>query len=108
MPAGLQYACFGIMMVRGGRSSFYPTQLSTTHLNNQSLLPFTKQVLEYYTLIFCRSALSIRFFPRAAALLWLAFHFYFYATPYGFFSEVSVSILFLDLKDSALPFFLRT
>jgi hypothetical protein len=63
VPAGLQYACFGIMMV-----------------------------LEYFALIFVRSILSIQFFPRAAFLLWMAFHIYFYSVPYGFTSEVRVVV----------------
>lgn len=59
VPAGLEFACFGIMMI-----------------------------LEYFSLIFCRSALSIQFFPRAVFLIWMAFHIYFYIVPYGFLSEV--------------------
>lgn len=54
-------------------------------------------VLEYFALIFLRSSLSIKFFPRAAFLVWMAFHCYLYSVPYGFTSEALLAAFLLLL-----------
>ncbi|CAM9607773.1 unnamed protein product, partial [Discosporangium mesarthrocarpum] len=40
---------------------------------------------EYFSPIFVRSSANIRFFPRATAIYFVAFHTYFYNFPMGFF-----------------------
>jgi len=45
----------------------------------------TSLVWEYFSLIYCRSALSAYFYPRYTALLFISYHIYFYTVPYGFF-----------------------
>jgi len=42
-------------------------------------------VYEYFSMVFVRSALSAHFFPRITLLYFLAYHFYLYCVPYGFF-----------------------
>jgi hypothetical protein len=42
-------------------------------------------LLEYFSMIFVRSAVSVYFFPRMTLLYFLGYHFYFYSVPYGCF-----------------------
>lgn len=42
-------------------------------------------IIEYFSMVFLRSALSIYFFPRVVLLYFTCFHIYFYSIPYGFF-----------------------
>ena len=58
-------------------------------------------ILEYFCMVFVRSALSAHFFPRICLLYLLAYHLYFYAVPYGFF-DVALIPLFLFLLHSML------
>jgi len=47
---------------------------------------------EYFSMVFVRSALSAYFFPRLTLLYFLAFHFYFYSTPYGYFDVALIPL----------------
>jgi hypothetical protein len=42
-------------------------------------------LVEYFSLLFVRSALSVRFFSRIILLYFFAYHFYFFSAPYSFF-----------------------
>ena len=42
-------------------------------------------LVEYFSLIFLRSVMSVRFFSRIMLLYFLWYHFYFYSVPYSFF-----------------------
>ena len=58
-------------------------------------------ILEYFSMVFVRSAMSAHFFPRIAALYLLAYHLYFYSVPYGFF-DIALIPLFAFLVHSML------
>ena len=52
---------------------------------------------EYYVMIYVRSALSIRVFPRASLALFLLYHFYLFSFPSGF-HVLALLVLFLFLS----------
>ena len=58
-------------------------------------------ILEYFSMVFVRSAMSAHFFPRIALLYLLAYHLYFYSVPYGFF-DVALIPLFMFLMHAML------
>lgn len=53
-------------------------------------------VWEYYTMIFVRSSMSIKLFPRVSLVLYLLYHFYLYSVPFGF-HLLALSIMFFFL-----------
>jgi len=58
-------------------------------------------ILEYFSMVFVRSAMSAHFFPRISLLYFLAYHLYFYSVPYGFF-DVALIPLFMFLMHAML------
>ena len=58
-------------------------------------------ILEYFSMVFVRSAMSAHFFPRVSLLYFLGYHLYFYSVPYGFF-DVALIPLFLFLVHAML------
>lgn len=58
-------------------------------------------ILEYFSMVFVRSAMSAHFFPRISLLYLVAYHLYFYSVPYGFF-DVALIPLFSFLMHSML------
>eukprot|EP00550_Attheya_septentrionalis_P003759 CAMPEP_0198283350 /NCGR_PEP_ID=MMETSP1449-20131203/2972_1 /TAXON_ID=420275 /ORGANISM="Attheya septentrionalis, Strain CCMP2084" /LENGTH=887 /DNA_ID=CAMNT_0043979935 /DNA_START=171 /DNA_END=2834 /DNA_ORIENTATION=- len=58
-------------------------------------------IWEYFSMVFVRSALSVRFFPRVTLLYFLLYHFYFYSVPYGYF-DVAMIPLFLFMIQAML------
>jgi hypothetical protein len=52
---------------------------------------------QYYSMLYLRSLLAIRFFPRVTLLYFLMFHLYFFSTPYGFFGEFLLGTFLLML-----------
>ena len=47
-------------------------------------------IWEYFTMVFCRSAMSVHFFPRCLLLYFIAYHIYFLSTPYAWFDVALV------------------
>lgn len=58
-------------------------------------------ILEYFSMVFVRSALSAHFFPRICLIYLMAYHLYFYSVPYGFF-DVALIPLFSFLVHSMM------
>ncbi|KAL7493466.1 hypothetical protein ACHAWT_002462 [Skeletonema menzelii] len=58
-------------------------------------------ILEYFSMVFVRSAMSAHFFPRISLLYFLGYHLYFYSVPYGFF-DVALIPLFMFLVHAML------
>ena len=77
IPAGLHSALFGIFMV-----------------------------VEYFTMVFVRSKLTIRHFPRIIAAYFVLYQSYFYATLYGFYWQ-SMQLFFLLCAHSMVWFLLK-
>lgn len=51
-------------------------------------------IIEYYSMVYLRAALSIQLFPRVAMALFLIYHFYYYSCPTGF-HMLALFIVFL-------------
>jgi len=58
-------------------------------------------ILEYFSMVFVRSALSAHFFPRICLIYLMTYHLYFYSVPYGFF-DVALIPLFSFLVHSMM------
>ncbi|GAB5030227.1 Hypothetical protein NocV09_00203590 [Nannochloropsis oceanica] len=54
-------------------------------------------LMEYVSMLYVRSALSIRYFPRVVLFYLLAFHLYYYLVPYGFTSQLLLATALLLL-----------
>ena len=70
--------------------------------------------LEYYSMIYVRSKLSIVFFPRATLLLFMLYHFYLYSFPAGFIglaeNVMALAMIFLMIfcvKEFEMEAYLR-
>lgn len=51
-------------------------------------------IIEYFSMVFVRSALSVHFFPRVTLLYFVCYHAYFYSVPYGFFGVALIPLFF--------------
>ncbi len=51
-------------------------------------------IVEYFSMVFVRSALSVHFFPRVTLLYFFCYHVYFYSVPYAFFDVALIPLFF--------------
>jgi hypothetical protein len=77
-----------VMIMYQGIELFYAVALMDNPLlsDAHSAVFFFMMLVEYYAVVFVRSKISIRLFPRTVLVQFLALHVYLLGIPYGFYT----------------------